>query len=361
MSKHIHDTSKTVGFLESIFENSKKLSRYKASFFLFHAPFDPLVVFKKLKPFQLIQQAEISHCRFKSSPAHRSDEAWPSGDFFLMPISGVNDVWALVSSEERRFNDRIQKFFSYWKSPFTRSFYSTHDISQILTDIHSRISGSYLEAIKTVAYSRDQLKATIKFDNLDFKEALDQIEDQDAFLSKIQFKILHKSIEILKAGIQRDCLLAYCSGDIHTFYNSCLIKAAKILKQNVELLSNKSRKNYADEVKPMEIRYEIDVFKNKSDNILLRHALAGMKRVSFTVFHSNPYFHGALLDFKDGSRFDIYITSSKTISVIPGFQASPAAFSRLISHIFESVKEGSIHKEPAPSDYSLEDLIAGKI
>lgn len=361
MNKFHYVTSKLFGFLESVAGRSNEESRFKATFFLFYSTANPKTAFSKIPSFKLLNSGEVSHCHFKAIRSKKSEDLLPAGDFYLAQTSEKN-IWMLVCTEEADFiNKRIKSFFSYWKCPFTQSFLATDEIKQVLDSISSTISGCEIESTKYVAYSRDQHKATIQFDVFEYKNLISAIEDRDAYLSKINFVTYNKGVEILKAGIERDFTLAYYHGDIHSFYSICLSKAARLLAKNMLVLSDKTRVNYVDRVKPIEILYDEEVFKDISSGRLLVEAFSELKRTNFTVFHSNPYFHGSVVDFKDGATFDVYITSSKSLSIIPRFKASPAALSRIINRIFETIKEGTVETEQSCENYSLDDLFSERI
>ena len=77
------------------------------------------------------------------------------------------------------------------------------------------------------------------------------------------------------------------------------------------------------------------------------------RRSGIAVLHENPYVHVSLIDFFDGSAFDIFATSRKAVTIVPQVGASPFSLNRLCNHIFENFREGadraSPRKRSAPS------------
>jgi len=362
MNPHHYDTSKIFGFLESLRQESTRKSRFKATFFLFHSSASPIKVFEKNKHFEIKKDGDIPTCHFRPVFSHdlrkEKKQIMPGGDFYLFSLEENLGIWAICSLQEGEFNEkRINRFFSYWRCPFTKSFLSSADIGKILINLRVKRLNSEVRSIRSVAYSRHK-KATINFDDYEISELLDQINVSNSYLSSIAFNLIVDNKQVLKARINRSGDLVYNEGDINLFFDCCIVQAANILRNKVVLLSNKNRKKYSDNVHPIQIKYGNDVFADKRANQKMVEALSSIKRTTFTVYHANPYFHGSLLDFKDGSSFDVYITSSKTISLIPSFQASAAAFSRVISNIFETIEEGVILEEPLRKSIAFDDLVA---
>lgn len=48
------------------------------------------------------------------------------------------------------------------------------------------------------------------------------------------------------------------------------------------------------------------------------------------------YTHLSILDYYDGSSFDIWIFDAKKITIVPQSKATPASILRLIDHIYQS-------------------------
>jgi hypothetical protein len=51
-----------------------------------------------------------------------------------------------------------------------------------------------------------------------------------------------------------------------------------------------------------------------------------------------------MLDYLDGSSYDVWVLATDRLVIIPQFSASMASFSRLVNHIFERIHEGKVEK-----------------
>jgi hypothetical protein len=81
-----------------------------------------------------------------------------------------------------------------------------------------------------------------------------------------------------------------------------------------------------------------------------------MTRSGIAVLHENPYVHVSLIDFLDGSAFDIFATTPYAVTLIPQVDASAFSLNRLCNHIFENFREGEIVK-PEPKTWTVEDVL----
>jgi hypothetical protein len=77
----------------------------------------------------------------------------------------------------------------------------------------------------------------------------------------------------------------------------------------------------------------------------IRHFVQSMRKLpsaSFSVLHGNPYVHLSVLDYKDGSAFDVGVLSPDAITIVPQMEGTVAAIKRIMNHIFNSYAEGQI-------------------
>jgi len=71
-------------------------------------------------------------------------------------------------------------------------------------------------------------------------------------------------------------------------------------------------------------------------------ALVELDACSVSEYHTNPYIHISMLDYLDGSSYDIWVLTSDKMVIIPQFKATMASMTRLVNHIFERIHEGEV-------------------
>jgi len=73
---------------------------------------------------------------------------------------------------------------------------------------------------------------------------------------------------------------------------------------------------------------------------------------SVSILHGNPYVHLSILDYKDGSVFDIWVLSPDVITIVPQMKGTVAAIKRVINYIFDSYAEGQIREYSTPGSFN---------
>ena len=71
-------------------------------------------------------------------------------------------------------------------------------------------------------------------------------------------------------------------------------------------------------------------------------SLRRLNKVSISVLHGNPYIHLSVIDYFDGSTFDLWVLNSRQLFIVPQMRGSVFSIKRLINHIFDSYTEGDI-------------------
>ena len=84
------------------------------------------------------------------------------------------------------------------------------------------------------------------------------------------------------------------------------------------------------------------MFKDVKQNKRLIKAISELPKSTYTLYHGNPYVHASLVDYYDGSSYDIWVLSEDKITIVPQIKASFSSMSRLCEHIFKKFREGEI-------------------
>jgi hypothetical protein len=147
------------------------------------------------------------------------------------------------------------------------------------------------------------------------------------------------------------------AGDIQLFQDSILTPIAQISSRKHEVFRDSSRQPGSTDVSAIDIQFGETVFQGREDNVTFISSLDQMARSGIAVLHENPYIHVSLIDFFDGSAFDIFATSRKAVTIVPQVGASPFSLNRLCNHIFENFREGMIVK-PEEKTWTLNDVLS---
>jgi hypothetical protein len=109
----------------------------------------------------------------------------------------------------------------------------------------------------------------------------------------------------------------------------------------IKLYSHRGlRENHYKPARPIAIEYEDDVFGQDGQLAIIKRLIEQFPQSSKAFYHSNPYFHASIADYRDSSSYDIFISDPKRILVIPQIRTSVEALERFVSYIFYEFREG---------------------
>jgi hypothetical protein len=96
--------------------------------------------------------------------------------------------------------------------------------------------------------------------------------------------------------------------------------------------------------RPFRIEFGYPVLSTPEQITLFAKALRKMPSVTCTVLHGNPYFHAVLLDYHDGSTYEVLVSDEEGATVIPQGRATVRALQRLCSRVFADFREGELNE-----------------
>lgn len=132
-------------------------------------------------------------------------------------------------------------------------------------------------------------------------------------------------------------------GDFAWFYRNVIRPAEDEAVTGLKFYADRARKETPDNVpKPIVIEYPEPIFSDTSKNRRLAQSLKRLKRLSVSILHANPYFRSSIVDFTDGSSYEVWVLSQSRIIVTPQFRATSASMERIIDHILTDFGEGEL-------------------
>jgi len=94
--------------------------------------------------------------------------------------------------------------------------------------------------------------------------------------------------------------------------------------------------------KPLVVQYDDPVFEDRTQNRVLIRVLESLPSAGVSVLHPNPYLRAAVVDYVDGSAYDVCVVRHDRITIVPKTRASAAALERLCAHICSDFRDGEI-------------------
>jgi len=335
-------------------ENPRDKARYKTIL----SPEHPTEVIKNAVDY--IPKAEVTVSEEKdfysvevNRTIKRSDRDI-EGSFALFQ-HGESPIWTAVTGYSPDFFERgLCWVFSQAEPDISDFFADSSELRQILRQIEQELSTEILVS-KAVVYSRSE-EGTISFRTRPYKEVFTDGQLEDGYVDKLNFNVRRQDNEFFSGFISREGVTKIESGDPELFRRYLLGAFVETVADKIEVLSQRDR-DETNEINEIELEFESDVLASPTDNQELIEALSNLTKSTMTVYHDNPYAHVSVVDFVDGSNCDIYVTGSKSVSIVPGYKGSVNSLMRIANQLSKDFQEGALTLRDAP-EYSLTDFVA---
>ena len=147
----------------------------------------------------------------------------------------------------------------------------------------------------------------------------------------------------LRGTITRECRFS-ASGKADVLFKTIIPKALSLPHDRNRRIEESAKSAGSDAVEPAVIIFDKKIFKDKGRNRRYVDMIAKMPNSSISEYHVNPHIHLSLVDYTDGSSYDIWVVTSDKLVIIPQIRASGASLKRLVNHIFKHMGEGNVKK-----------------
>jgi hypothetical protein len=287
-----------------------------------------------------------------SSPRRAQRRRWKLR--FGVFRSGENAWTAFTLTETKENEDVLLRLLRSLSPDLSEASLTSNDIRTIFENMEKLERGA-VSVNKVVAYSYMREGQISFFKDQAYDVVFNKAENEGRFLDKVDFLITPPNY--LHGFVARNGVAKFMGGDIQLFTESVLKPMTSISTGKHEMFRTSSRKPGSTDVFVIDVQFGETVFQNRDDNFAFISSLDQMTRSGIAVLHENPYVHVSLIDFFDGSAFEIFATTKNTVTIVPQVGASPFSLNRLCNHIFENFREGAVVK-PKKEAWTLEDVLA---
>ncbi|MFC1806192.1 hypothetical protein ACFL09_04340 [Planctomycetota bacterium] len=188
---------------------------------------------------------------------------------------------------------------------------------------------------------RRKVMPLVSWPDMDLAEAFDWVHEQNGWFQSLLFEV-SRAKRLAMVSFSREGELK-TTGLFQTVFSHFVEPVCKTLHENVQFFQRRSRQdNPRHFVRPLMIEFDGDQFPSTEDNQRFIGAMRRLSRASVSVLHGNPYIHLSVLDYYDGSSFDVWVVSRDKIVIVPQFRGSFQSIKRLINHVFDTFAEGRI-------------------
>lgn len=263
-------------------------------------------------------------------------------------------VYMVISDcDSRDFKNIITKLMNK-HYPVVSQIYLTNNEMRLIFDKLQRETERDITVEFSVGKKRlpDKKKkeSQVTYTDQPYLEVFEEIVAHDQWVQSIRYRaekikkindnVESRTVEFIGV-ISRVCFFS-CKRDFEPLVKIIIPYAIKLASVRNEYL--KIRAESATELKPKPaiIKFDDQIFTDISKNQQYVNALVDLESCSVSEYHTNPYIHVSMIDYLDGSSYDIWVLTSDKLAIIPQFKATTASMTRLVNHIFERIHEGEV-------------------
>lgn len=291
--------------------------------------------------------------KFTENGKEKSD----TGTFFILQQKDCPSVFVAFCLEPTPFFRRaLQPLFQSLYPMIMQTFVSHKRMKRLLDTF--KADGGYSDLIITRASQRLRYQEgshlntmpIVSWPEMTLDDAFQWIQEHNGWFQSLEFEVMSRERSLATIAFTRQGIVR--ANSLFTrAYQTFIVPTCKTIDANLKLFSHRARLERTDSsALPLVIDFEGDQFQNVQENRRLIQAMRRLKGSSVSVLHGNPYVHLSVLDYFDGSAFDLWVLDRRQLIIVPQLKASIAAIKRLINHIFDDYAEGRLldYKLPQP-------------
>ncbi|MEK6893943.1 MAG: hypothetical protein AABX10_00605 [Nanoarchaeota archaeon] len=250
----------------------------------------------------------------------------------------------LLSNQSKEDWKNSLDFFKAFYPFLVRIFLRSFQILKILGYVEAE-SGLDLIAKSYVAKRYfGSPRSEVCYEKISYKTAFDQALTNNLWIDSIWVGLENKEKQLGAVRLNRRGIFSYSGISFYQFYEKFLVKVIDFfLKSYLDILEDKSRSLIKLEPKPIKIVLSDDVFVQKeSFDKLIEKIKDKLKNWGYSVLAGSGILGQIMLhDYETGSSFDLYVTSSREMYIVPQTQVTEISFNNLLAFILDNF-EGEI-------------------
>ena len=278
-----------------------------------------------------------------------------SGYFNLARYENSNIYIATTFEKQRFVKSVLIKFFENNYPEESRLSLTSEQLRELLNKLKRELNCEIITD-SIVAYSKLNRKiitlpvrrfrfkeSNVKWTEEDYNFSFSRAAENDQWIDKISFFTQKEGKLLFHASLSRGGLFK-CNkaGNVNDFYRIITTNLLNIGEKNTSLFSNKSRLENKGKIRPIEIEYDSNLFENSEQNKRLINVISEFPKSSYSLYHGNPYVHASVVDYIDGSSYELWVVSMNKIIIIPQLRATFNSLSRFCEHILKRFLEGKV-------------------
>jgi hypothetical protein len=292
------------------------------------------------------------HLRRKFGRKHVHSVA---GEFLVAP-TGFENTHLFIWIEPVRFWSKgMSPFLDAFYPKLVRPFFTQPEMHRFMRNVETAgrmvrvLRSSTRERLKQPG-SRRQYASAVRWTDMDIETAFRSAQQENFLFRNISFELVREVedrivSEGIRAKIAKNGYFS-CTGAFELFSRTIVYPMVKSGHERLAFFGNRDRLATSfNGPRPIKIRYDFDIFKSADQTRKLLETMKRFKHGTCSVLHANPYLHVSLVDNYDNSSADVWVLAKSEVLIVPQIKTSAAALKRVVSHIFEDFREGTIAEE----------------
>ena len=239
--------------------------------------------------------------------------------------------------------------------PAVSQIYLTDNEMKIIFDRLQQTTNSAIVVAFSVSKKRlpksKKRESQITYTNQPYAEVFEEILSHDQWVHSIRYKAeaieknqgRHTRHVEFSGIISRSCFFS-CKGDFHQLNKTIIPNAIKLASARNEHLRASAESAKERKPEPVVIKFDEQIFGDVSMNQRYIDALVKLESCSVSEYHTNPYIHVSVLDYRDGSSYDIWVLGPGQDGDNPAIQCQFGIVSKAGKPHFERIHEGTVKK-----------------
>ncbi len=276
----------------------------------------------------------------------RPDESNISEDVLALQY-GELPVYILISDDVGRSRETILvTFLNRYYPDISRLYLSSFELYHLLKELgkesKAKIEVDRLSFYSWIEPAHKRKRSDVSYTQEPLEPVFERVFREGDLVDKIQFTLLDAERTPLLNGYLSRKGLFRCRRSFTRFYETIIVGAAEMAQRKFNAFANRNRTEEHLTPQKLEISYDTDTLGSKDQLNYFIETLGTLKFSSMSIYHRNPYFHASVVDYGDGSSYDVWVVNTRKIHILPQLRANAASLARLVNHVFEFFSEGEI-------------------
>jgi len=280
-------------------------------------------------------------------PAGRSKHISPIVDLIAWSDPELPVLWIAGTHTRRDFEFGLEVLHRFLAPDLVRIYLQTKLYAKSFAGISRRMNRGSLRVMEYVSKgliddsdAKRGVQTSIVHTDMAQAELFEVLSAQRKWLSSCV--VVTRGGEPMSGRIMRDCTFT-CDRNIAGFFGSIVQEVAKTALVAKDFYDGRSSTTSGTGlVRPLRITYARRVFEDTREAPRLIKVLDDWRESAMSLFNASPYVHAGLLDYSDGSTYDLWVASSDSVLIVPKTVATADSISSLCDHICNRFEEGEV-------------------